>query len=208
MSHCWSWVCCSLIVYGCGFEPTSSSAVANTGEMTWKTDVWAKAKVVSGKTVREKQEASYLSDLLDRVKKFTTGRSAHTKLLQHKTLILDSFCKVYMGSYWFSSASTSWAKPTCFHGGCRTFCVIEWCMWGPSTSLSDLIQCNGLFESCTGFRNLIKNSWSSDISISQDKVFSQSYVLQLHWLHGNVMNTRLKLCFQRHFDLLFLLSLD
>lgn len=35
--------------------------------MTQKTDVWAKAKVVSEKTVREKQETGYLSDLLDRV---------------------------------------------------------------------------------------------------------------------------------------------
>lgn len=75
-------MCCSLIVYGCGCEPTSSPVVANAGDMTWKTDVWAKAKVVSGKTVREKQETSYLSDLLDRVKKFTPGQSAHGRLVE------------------------------------------------------------------------------------------------------------------------------
>lgn len=74
-------MCHSLIVYGCGFEPSSSSVVANAGEMTWKTDVWARAKVVSEKTVREKQEADYLSDLLDRVKKLTPGQSTHTRLV-------------------------------------------------------------------------------------------------------------------------------
>lgn len=56
--------------------------MANAGDMTWKTDVWTKAKVVSGKTVREKQETSYLSDLLDRVKKFTPGQSAHGRLVE------------------------------------------------------------------------------------------------------------------------------
>jgi len=75
-------LCCSLIVYGCGFKPSSSPVVANAGDKTCKTDVWAKAKVVSGKTAREKQETSYLSDLLDRVKKFTPRQSALTRLVQ------------------------------------------------------------------------------------------------------------------------------
>lgn len=74
-------MCCSLIVYGCGCKPSSSPVVANTGDMTWKTDVWAKAKVVSGKTVKEKQETSYLSDLLGRVKEFTPGQNAHMRLV-------------------------------------------------------------------------------------------------------------------------------
>lgn len=37
-------LCCCLIVHGCGCQPSSSPVVANSGNLTWKTDVWAKAK--------------------------------------------------------------------------------------------------------------------------------------------------------------------
>lgn len=57
--------------------------MAKAGSLTWKTDVWGKAKVASGKTVGEKQETSYLSDLLGRVKKSSPEQSAHMRLVQH-----------------------------------------------------------------------------------------------------------------------------
>lgn len=52
------------------------------GDVTWKREGWAKTKVVSGEAVREKQQTSYLSDLLGGVKKFTPGQSAHTLVQQ------------------------------------------------------------------------------------------------------------------------------
>lgn len=102
-------MCHSLIVYGCGFEPSSSSVVANAGEMTWKTDVWARAKVVSGKTVREKQEADYLSDLLDSEEINSRAEDSHKAGITLNfgfRQVLASFCKAYMSSCWFPRAST------------------------------------------------------------------------------------------------------